>query len=251
MHPRLTILSRFAAPGVSLAEELGQLAGAGAERAGLNARRLGGDPAAAVSHAGIDVTHLGTGGLLAADLGQAVDAAVAVGAPIVYGPTGGALGLEWDDAAAAFAVAIAPHVAYATERGVALLIEPTISLFADISILHTLRDAVELAERTGVGVCVDVHHCWTERGLRDAIGAAAPRIGLVQISDWIPGVRHHLRAVPGDGAIPLERILGWILEAGYTGLFDLEVHPEPDVPAGDTIARALDRGARLLERFGA
>ncbi len=25
------------------------------------------------------------------------------------------------------------------------------------------------------------------------------------------------RAVPGDGAIPLERILGWLLEAGYLG----------------------------------
>ena len=31
------------------------------------------------------------------------------------------------------------------------------------------------------------------------------------------------RAVPGDGAIPLERILGWALDAGYAGAFDLEL----------------------------
>ena len=31
------------------------------------------------------------------------------------------------------------------------------------------------------------------------------------------------RAVPGDGDIPIERILGQLLAAGYDGAFDLEL----------------------------
>jgi len=29
--------------------------------------------------------------------------------------------------------------------------------------------------------------------------------------------------VPGDGDIPLRRIIGWLLDAGYRGVFDLEL----------------------------
>ena len=31
------------------------------------------------------------------------------------------------------------------------------------------------------------------------------------------------RAVPGDGAIPVKRMIEWILQAGYRGAFDLEL----------------------------
>lgn len=266
MHPRLTILSRFMPPEATLVDELDELARAGVRRAGLRASRIDAAdltaPARAAVAAGIAVTHLGAGGLVALDgppaartaaadaLCAAIDASAALGARAVYGPTGGAAALEWEAAAAAFVRAIAPAVEHARAHGVALLIEPAGALFADISAAHTLRDTVELAERAGVGVCVDVHHCWAERGLRDAIRAAAPLTGLVQLSDWIPGRRDHFRAVPGDGAIPLARILSWILDAGYAGVFDLEVYPEPDVPAVDTIARAIEEGGRLLARVG-
>ena len=51
-----------------------------------------------------------------------------------------------------------------------------------------------------------------------------PRCGLIQVSDYIYGDQSpRARAVPGDGAIPLERILGWALDAGYHGAFDLEL----------------------------
>jgi sugar phosphate isomerase/epimerase len=259
LHPRLTILSRFASPEATLAEELEELARGGASRAGLSARRVTATAPALLAETGITATHLGAGGLLTLDgppaasvaaLETAIDAAASIGAPSVYGPTGGAPALEWDTAADAFMTRIASVLARARARDVSLLIEPTNPLFAHISILHTLRDTVDLAERSGVGVCIDVQHCWSERGLRDAIRAAAPLTGLVQFSDWIPGRRDHWRAVPGDGAIPLERILGWILENGYDGLFDLEVYPEPGVPTVETIARAIEQGGALLTRLG-
>jgi sugar phosphate isomerase/epimerase len=265
VHPRLSILSRFHEPNASLPEELEQLHAAGVRRAGVRAARLravGLDTAASsVARTGITVTHLGLGGMLPlAEPGlmdtarrnalRAVDAARAVGASSVYGPTGGAPALDWEDAATSFVSGIEPVAAYAATKGLAVLIEPTVPLFADVSILTTLSDTAELAQRAGIGVCVDVQHCWRERGLRGAIRRAAPLTGMVQISDWIPGRRDYVRGVPGEGAVPLERILGWVLEEGYEGLFDLEVTLEPDTPAAETIGRALEAGSTLLDRLG-
>jgi sugar phosphate isomerase/epimerase len=264
MHPRLTILSRVFERG-SLEQSLEGFVRGGAERVGLSPRELteNGTEAgvAAVERSSLDVTHIGHGPMIpigvpeqrdaAGDaVSRSIDLAVATGARCVYGPAGGAPQLEWEAAALAFAAAIEPAARHAGERGVALLIEPTISLFADISMLHTLRDTVDLAEQSGVGVCIDLQHCWTERGLRESIRRCAANTGLVQLSDWVPGNRHHFRAVPGDGAIPFDRVVGWILEDGYAGLFDLEVYPEPGVAEADTIARAIDRGGSLLDRLG-
>jgi sugar phosphate isomerase/epimerase len=261
MHPRLTVLTRVFERPVPLEQDLRELGAAGVERIGLSMRKLG-DGLEAVKRSGLTVTHVGQGGLIplarpdgldeARDSAmRSIDVAVAVGAPAVYGPPGGDPSLEWEEAAIRFVSAVEPLVAHARMREVALLIEPTIPLFADISMLHTLADTAELAERSGVGICVDVQHCWTERNLRQAIERAGPRIGLVQLSDWVPGNRHHFRAVPGDGAIPLERIVGWILETGYSGFFDLELYPETGVREVDTVVRALDRAGALLERVGA
>lgn len=265
MHSRLTILSRFFSATDSFSDELDLLAACGVQRAGLRAQRLqeaGSDKArAAVEASGIAVTHLGLGAML--PLGepsrfeealerarQAVDAAVSVGAPSIYGPTGGAPALDWDDAATAFVAGIAPAAEYARSHGISVLLEPTVPMFSDISILTTLRDTTELAQRAGIGVCLDVQHCWRERGLREAIRRAVPNSELVQISDWVPGRRDYVRAPPGDGAVPLERILGWILDDGYAGIIDLEVTLDGDTPPAETIERALDGGGRLLERFG-
>jgi sugar phosphate isomerase/epimerase len=61
------------------------------------------------------------------------------------------------------------------------------------------------------------------------------------------------RLVPGDGAIPLERLLAQLLDAGYPGPFDLELlGPEIDREGPDA---ALRRGAdwlrAALARLGA
>ena len=46
----------------------------------------------------------------------------------------------------------------------------------------------------------------------------------MQVSDYVYGDRAlPCRAVPGDGAIPLDRLLPAIVSAGYTGTFDLEI----------------------------
>jgi sugar phosphate isomerase/epimerase len=52
------------------------------------------------------------------------------------------------------------------------------------------------------------------------------------------------RLVPGDGAIPLERLLEQLLEAGYRGPFDLELLG-PEIER-EGPGRALRRGADWL-----
>jgi sugar phosphate isomerase/epimerase len=157
-----------------------------------------------------------------------VDAASELGADRMYGVTGPSFGLEWEQASAAFAAAIEPLVAYARERQVELLLEPTNPVFVDLNLPHTLRDTVAVARRAGIGVCFDIHHVWTERNLRETVADAAGLIGLVQVADYVPGSRGPTRAAPGDGVIPLERIFAWLLDDGYKGVFDLELSPDRD-----------------------
>ena len=153
----------------------------------------------------------------------------------VIGTTGSGEGREWEDAADAFCAAVRPAVRHADAAGLRLLIEPTNVFFADLSFVHCLRDTVDLAESAGIGVCVDVQHCCAERNLdrrpaarRSDRARTAQRPGL--------GTSCAFWAVPGDGIVPLERIIGWILETGYEGLFDLELTDEPDVDPAQTAA---------------
>jgi sugar phosphate isomerase/epimerase len=81
-----------------------------------------------------------------------------------------------------------------------------------------------------------------------------PMIGLVQVSDYVLGDRiTPCRAVPGDGAIPLERLIGDILEAGYQGLFDLELVGPRIVAEGprEATKRAAENLSEILVRLGA
>jgi len=135
-----------------------------------------------------------------------------------------------------------------------LLIENASPLYADIHLAHTLRDAVTLAELSGLGVCIDFFACWTEAGLRDSIIRAMPRCHLVQVCDYIYGDRSlPSRAVPGDGAIPVKRLIAWILEAGYTGAFDLEM-PGPRIAKEGAVAairRAANNVTEILQSLHA
>ena len=141
--------------------------------------------------------------------------------------------------------------AYARERGVRLMIETTQPLFADYHFTHTLRDTVDLCERAGIDVCLDVHATWNERDLQATIERAGSTIGLVQLSDYSHGMRTLDRGIPGDGVMPLERILRWVLDTGYDGRFDLELWGDSGIDDDEAILRGARNVAALLERVGA
>lgn len=159
-----------------------------------------------------------------AELQARIDSAGQLGARSIYMTTGGLGALEWEQAARVFADAVEPCVGLARSAGIELMIENTPQLYADLHIAHNLRDTVTLAELAGIGVCIDLFSCWSEAGLKSTIERALPRCGLVQVSDYLCGDRALPgRAVPGDGDMPLARLLDWILAAGYNGVFDLEL----------------------------
>ena len=153
-----------------------------------------------------------------------IEAVADLGGRTVYTVTGGHGTLTWEEAADEFCEAIAPCLKLAEQAGIELLLEPVPTLYAEGHIAHSLRDTVTLAELSGLGVCIDIFSCWSEAGLRQTIERAMPRTHLVQIGDYVFGDKAYpCRAIPGEGDLPLRRIIGWIVEAGYAGNFDIEV----------------------------
>jgi sugar phosphate isomerase/epimerase len=187
-------------------------------------------------------------------LDRAIEDAQALGARSMYLLTGGHGVLTWEEAAEAFRAAVAPCAAKARDAGIPLMIENAPPLYADSHIAHTLRDTVTLAEIADVGVCIEFFACWTEAGLRESIERAVPRCHVVQVCDYVCGDRSlPSRAVPGDGGIPVKRMIDWILKAGYRGVFDLElIGPRIDREGRlDAVRRAADNVGEMLRSLGA
>src|SRR5262245_45409756 len=185
---------------------------------------------------------------------RALDTATAVAAECIGFTTGPAGPLPWDEAAGALEAALAPVLPEARSRGVPFAIEHTNSLRVDIGFVHTLADAIDLARRLDVGVCMEMNACWAERALAGAIAAGVDRLRLVQVSAFAVGtLSTPNRLVPGDGDIPLERILGDVLAAGYAGCFDLElVGPRIDDEGYESACRrSVDRLTEMLTALGA
>ena len=133
----------------------------------------------------------------------------------------------------------------ARARGVDFAIEHTNSLRVDVGFVHTLRDAIDLARRLDTGVCMELNACWAERGLAATIRDGIDRIRLVQVSDFKVGtVASSQRLVPGDGDIPIGRILGELVAAGYGGVFELELIGDAIVAEGYDARRARGRSPR-------
>jgi sugar phosphate isomerase/epimerase len=187
-------------------------------------------------------------------LNRVIDAASAVGARTVYMLTGGRGDLTWPQAADRFSEMIAPCLEHAQRAGVALAIENASALYADIHLAHTLRDTITLAEMSGLGICIDVFHCWAEGEIDELVRRALPRTRMIQLSDYVLGDRALPgRAVPGDGAIPIERLVAQALAGGYTHGFDLElIGPRIDVEGRlESARRACDVVAAMLNKLGA
>ena len=183
-----------------------------------------------------------------------LDTAVAVGAECMVFTTGPFAPLSWEEAADALQQALKPVLTVARERKVPFAIEHTNSLRVDVGFVHTLRDAIDLARRLDTGVCMELNACWAERGLATTIRDGVDRIRLVQVSDFSVGtVASSQRLVPGDGDIPIARILGELLAAGYPGFFELELIGDAIVAEGYAAAvpRAVDALGAILRDLGA
>ncbi|MGB8363866.1 MAG: TIM barrel protein [Rhizomicrobium sp.] len=193
-------------------------------------------------------------GQAAQKLLAAIDIAASIGADAIYMQTGGRGKLDWEQAASRFMELLAPCKDAAREKGIGLMIENASPFNIDMHIAHTLADTILLAEMAEIGVCIDLQPCWGEAGLAALFRRAMPITKLVQVSDYVIGDRvAPCRAVPGDGAVPLERLITDLLDAGYEGLFDLElVGPRIDREGGAAASvRAAEWLSHLLTKLGA
>lgn len=181
---------------------------------------------------------------------RSIEIAGEIGAQTVIMTTGGRGALTWPQAAEAFADAMAPCAEAARGAGIRLGIEPTSHLYSDVSIAHRLTDTTALARKAGIGVMIDLFACWVDADIDAAIADAVPLTALVQVSDYVYGDRGlPCRAVPGDGAVPLDRLIPAIARAGFTGWFDLEIIGRRLQAEGEDtgLRRAADYIGKLLE----
>ncbi|MDV3130584.1 sugar phosphate isomerase/epimerase family protein [Mycobacterium sp. 29Ha] len=187
-------------------------------------------------------------------LSRVIENAAALGTRVVYMLTGGRGELDWGQAAERFCAAVAPCLREAEHADVALAIENASALYADIHIAHTLRDTITLAEMAGVGVCIDLFHCWAEADLGGLVERALPRTLQIQLSDYVLGDRAlPARAVPGDGTIPIEPFIRQVLAGGYSHGFDLElIGPRIEAEGRfEAVRRGCEMVSTMLKRLGA
>lgn len=184
----------------------------------------------------------------------ALDLVARHGGHSIYFTPGRTVDLSWSDDLDRFADAAAPTVLHARKLGIIAAIEP--SLRTSVSFVNTLRDAIDVSERTGVGLIADFGNMWMERDFREVLARAMPHVALVQIGDLVigspgrpsPGGRVHI----GDGELPLMRMMRDVLDGGYTGLFDLEVVPADFSKGGDeaSVERGIAAASNFLAELG-
>ena len=210
----------------------------GVRHAGLLVSKLGDDPAARMAEltaAGIRCSTLITESFELREPGswaatqaahrRAIDLVAKEAGHSIYFTPGRTCCTSWADDLDRLADAVAPTVAYALEKGVLAAIEPSIR--TSVSFVTTLRDAIDVAERTGLGIVADFGNMWMERDFRETLVRAMPHVALMQIGDMVigatgrpaPGGRAHV----GKGELPLHRMMQDVIDAGYAGVYDLEV----------------------------
>ncbi len=263
-HPRISV-SLISARSWPVEQSLQFLGEAGVEAISLTLAHLGDEPSVVIpviKDSGLKVAMLGTGGACLVEdaetalsaLKPLVDATKALGCPSAFTVSGPVPPtMTTDEAFERLASNIAPASAYARENGVRLGVENNSTVTRQLGFLSTLADTVELAEKADLGVVVELQNCWQERHLKALFRDHAKRFVIVNVNDFKLGEDPRFnRRVPGDGSMPLERLIGDLLEAGYAGYFDIEFLGPAIEEEGyaSAIARSLDWLASRLHKWG-
>lgn len=269
VHPRIAV-SGISAINWTLEEHIAFLSGEGVGGVGVLSSKAVADPAAArdaIAAAGLRascVTAVTQGSLIDPPdedgspilraLRPSIDLAAALGGVSCYftaGPTPERM--PTDLAFDALAAALPPVLDYARAQGVRLALEHNNTATRDNGFVHSLRDGIELSQATGIDVCLEIQNCWVERHLPEMIRDHVSRFAVVQLSDYRIGEATRLnRRVLGDGSIPLEWLLGLLLDAGYSGWFEIETLG-PAIEAegyASAIRRSIDWLQERLVRWG-
>ena len=268
-HPRISV-SALSSVRWSFDEDLALWRDLGTGWAGLMGAKLGDDidgRLTALAVAGIrastvvvprfDLSAPGTWDATREALRRWTDAVAKHDGWSMYLTPGRPTGARWEQLLDALAEAVAPSVAYARDKGVRLAFEP--SKRTEVSFVNTLGDAIDVAERTGLGIVADTGNFWMERDLRATLLRAAPHIALVQLTDVSIGTVRSPDDPPsggrvpfGEGDLPLPRILRDIRDTAYAGPLELELigHLGDSEGYAPVIRRGVAAAEALLAEAG-
>ena len=120
---------------------------------------------------------------------------------------------------------------YAAEFGITLAVQPMNEMFSrEWTFLNSIRqtlDVLEAVNLDSVKMGFDVYHLWQESRLLERLPELVPHVAIVQLSDWGgPPRSEHDRQMLGDGIIPLDCIVGGLIESGFDGYFDIQIWSE-------------------------
>ncbi|MCB2077174.1 MAG: sugar phosphate isomerase/epimerase [Novosphingobium sp.] len=190
-----------------------------------------------------------------AQLQPIIDMAAALGAPTAIGMTGPTPSrMPTAEACDRLVASLGAARDYARSKGVTLAFEHSSPTLRQIGFVTSLTDLVTVAGEAGIGVVVETQNCWYERNVSAIFRNHIDRIAAFQCSDFVVGEELRMnRRVPGDGDMPLEWMMGEVLDAGYAGKFDLEIVGPAIEKEGYASAfrRGLDWMSERLDRWGA
>ena len=115
---------------------------------------------------------------------------------------------------------------FAADHGALIALEPLNPSIMNIeSAIWTLEQAMRIVaavRRDNFGICLDFWNIWQNPGIEDAIRACG-QILVVQVSDWRTPRSTQDRAIPGDGEIPMGRLIAATRDSGFTGPYSIEI----------------------------
>lgn len=124
----------------------------------------------------------------------------------------------------------------AEEHGVRLALKPTHpAASSGCGFITELREACEFVDsidHASIGLALDVWHFGHQNELLSLLPAVVGRVMVVSVADSQgEPTADHERLAPGDGRLPLPRIMAALGDAGFDGDVEFEFVAEPvDVP---------------------
>jgi sugar phosphate isomerase/epimerase len=116
---------------------------------------------------------------------------------------------------------------FAADHGVRLALEPlNASSMNSESAIWTIAQTLEIIDTVGrdnVGICLDLWNSWQDANVEEEIKRAGDRIFTLQVSDWRTPRSAGDRLIPGDGLIPIGKLLHTVYETGYNGACTVEI----------------------------
>ncbi len=90
--------------------------------------------------------------------------------------------------------------------------------------LEQVFGIVDSFSSPNLGILLDLYNSWWEPGLEATIPRIIDKVFDVHMADWAAEtLTVDSRLLPGQGVIPLPRLIKTIEDAGYQGLYDVEI----------------------------